>query len=463
VSTLVLGAGVAGLAAARALAAAGEDVLVLEARDRLGGRVHTDRGFAGVPVELGAEFIHGRQAATWALIRDLGLETVAWDKQDDSLVRLEDGAWLTMREAQARYPDFALTRSWAIPEVDALPGEDLRSYLLRVGFDARQLRYVKRSYANACGEAMRFLNAKAVLEHLRDEGESGDYRLLSGYDALVHALAEGLSVHLDDPVTEVCWEEGTGGGVRVSTLAGETFEADAAVVTLPLGVLQAGTIRFSPALPAAKASALMGLRMGTVIKLIYRFAEPLFGPQIMALYSRLNPPMWWSPSFGHTGHGAGHGEGGHEQVWTAFVSGDWADDLLSLGEAGALAAGLASLRRELGRPGLTPTAMRLVNWPDDPYTRGGYSFVLPGHDGAREQFAAPTPPLYWAGEATAPEPCAATVHGALLSGRRAAAERLACGRGAGPEALEAAAQAELSARSDKDTLSAARPFDGSAS
>ena len=76
-------------------------------------------------------------------------------------------------------------------------------------------------------------------------------------------------------------------------------------------------------------------------------------------------------------------------------------------------------------PDLEATAARLINWPDDPYTRGGYSFVLPGHDGAREKLAAPTPPLYWAGEATAPEAQAATVHGALTSGRRAAAEVLA--------------------------------------
>lgn len=426
-SSLVLGAGVAGLSAAKALKEAGEDVRVLEAKDRLGGRAYTDRTFAGVPVELGAEFIHGEQAATWELVRDLGLKTVAWDKLDDSLVRLENGAWLSMREARARYPDFELTRSWALPDVDALPGEDLRSYLLRVGFNPQQLRYVKRSFANACGESARFLSAKAVLRHLRNEGGSGDYRLLDGYDTLVGALAEGVSVYPDDPVTDVQWEasEGYGGGVRVKTLGGDLYEADAAIITVPLGALQAGTLRFSPALPAPKIQALMGLRMGTVIKLIYRFSEPIFGPEIMALYSRLNPPMWWSPSFGHVGHG----DGGHEQIWTAFVSGDWADDLLSLGESGALEAGLKSLRRELGRPELTPTATRLVNWPNDPYTRGGYSFVLPGHDGAREKLAAPTPPLYWAGEATEPEHRAATVHGALLSGRRAAAERLNYGRG----------------------------------
>lgn len=416
-STLVLGAGVAGLAAAKTLAAAGEEVAVLEAKDRLGGRAYTDRTFADVPVEFGAEFIHGDRAATWELIRNLKLPTLHWNKQNDSLVRLEDGALVTMAEARATHPEFDITRSWRLPEVDPLPFENWRSYLARIGFDHEQLRYVKRSYANACGESMRFLSAKAMLDSLRGKGEEGgfgDYRLMSGYDTLVEHLADGLELHLNDPVLAVEWN--ALGGVTVKTLDGKTFTADAAVIAVPLGVLQADAVHFLPALPDTKQTALAGLRMGPVIKLVYKFAEPLLDSSIMALYSRLNPPMWWSPSFGHATH---------EAIWTAFVSGDGAMDLLSWGEAGALARGLAALRQELNRPDLQALAMHLVNWPDDPYTRGGYSFVLPGHDGARERLAAPTPPLYWAGEATETEHRAATVHGALLSGYRAAAERLA--------------------------------------
>lgn len=421
-STLVLGAGVAGLAAAERLKREGEAVTVLEAKTRIGGRTHTNRDFAGHPVEFGAEFIHGDQVATWELVRALGLETLHWRKAEDSLVRLESGEWLTMREARASHPEFDVTRSWRLPEVEPLPGEDWRSYLLRIGFDRQQLRYVRRSYANACGEAMRFLSARAMLQSLRDGRENGlgDYRVLSGYDRLVEHLAEGLEIHLGDPVTDLAWDEA---GVVAQTLDGERYRADAAVVAVPLGVLQASVIRFAPELPELKRQALLGLRMGPVIKLIYKFAEPIVAPQVMAIYSRLNPPMWWSPSFGHDVGKAG------EQVWTAFVSGDWAMELLALGEAEALEAGLAALRSELGRPELRALDARLVNWLDDPYTRGGYSFVLPGHEGAREKLAAPTPPLFWAGEASEPEHRAATVHGALVSGRRAAAEVIGHRRG----------------------------------
>ena len=99
-------------------------------------------------------------------------------------------------------------------------------------------------------------------------------------------------------------------------------------------------------------------------------------------------------------------------------------DLLARGEEGALELALASLREELGQPDLQAVQARLINWPDDPYTRGGYSYVLPGHDGARERLAAALPPLFWAGEATAEEFQAATVDGALVTGERAAGEVL---------------------------------------
>jgi len=153
--------------------------------------------------------------------------------------------------------------------------------------------------------------------------------------------------------------------------------------------------------------------MGPVIKLVYRFGEPLTPPEIKAVYAAGRAPMWWTPSFGHETDA---------HVWTALVSGDGAIDLLRRGEQGALDSGLESLRRELGRPGLQPLDAVLVDWVADPYARGGYSYVRPGHKGARELLSKATPPLLWAGEATAPERDAASVHGALISGVRAAAE-----------------------------------------
>ena len=191
------------------------------------------------------------------------------------------------------------------------------------------------------------------------------------------------------------------------------YSADAAVITLPLGVLQSDRVRFNPPLPPEKRDALAGLKMGPVMKLVYLFDEPLLDASIGAIYARGNPPMWWSPSLGRAAGAT---------VWTGFVTGDYAREMLALGEQGALQKGLDTLREEIGDPSLRFVKALWVNWPDDPFALGGYSVCLPGHYDARDKLAVATPPLYWAGEATAPHHLTAMVHGAYFSGQRAARE-----------------------------------------
>lgn len=418
VDVLILGAGVAGLAAAQALLHDELEVLVLEARDRLGGRAHTDRSFAGFPLELGAEFVHGERAATWRLIDELGLRTVHWNKRDDSWVRLADGRRLLMAEARTLSPAFDLSRSFALPDLPPRPYESFGAYLVRAGAGAETLDYVRRAFANAAGESMRHLDATALLASMEsDEDGYEDFRMVDGYGAVVEALGVGNEIRTRSQVTRVAVR---GDRVVVDTADGARFDAATAIITLPLGVLQSGDIEFDPPLPAAKLEALGALGMGPVAKLIYRFAEPLTPPEIKAVYAAGNPPMWWSPSAGQDTDAAV--AAAVATVWTAFVSGDGAVELLRFGHEDALERALESLRRELGRPGLRPLASLVVDWTADPYSRGGYSYVRPGGHGAREKLAAPTPPLYWAGEATQCESRAATVHGALLSGERAARE-----------------------------------------
>lgn len=349
-------------------------------------------------------------------MRKLGLRTLHVRKSDDSLVRLADGSWRTMADSRRLYPDFDLTRSWNLPPAPVEPGdEDFESYLKRVGFSADQLQYVRRAYGNSICEDISRVSALSCLAELQDASAgSGDYRILDGYDRLANDLSSGLNIRLETVVDSITWD---GGGVHVGTVGGAVYEADRAVITLPLGVLQAGHVRFSPALPAEKQAAIDTLQMGLGIKMIYRFDEQVVPPHIMAIYSAGLPPMWWSPSFGHPHNGY--------QLWTAFATGNWARSLLALGEAGALEQGLKTLRQEINRPDLRPTAMHLVNWPADPFTLGGYSVTPPGGVAAREVLARPVEGrLFWAGEAVAPLPWIATVHGAYASGRRAAQEIL---------------------------------------
>lgn len=317
-----------------------------------------------------------------------------------------------MVEARRLYPDFDVTRSWALPDVPVQPGdESLDSYLRRMGFTDAQLDYTRRAYVNAAGDDMADLSAEACREEWADTtAGQGDFRILNGYDGLLEDLARGLSVRLNTVIERLDWGVG---GVRVYS-AGEVFEANRAVITLPLGVLQSGSVRFVPELPPEKQAAIHALRMGPGIKLVYQFEQPVLPPGIMALYSAGAPPMWWSPSFG---------QDISKTVVTAFATGSYARDLLACGEAGALEAALNTLRGELNRPDLKPLNAHLANWADDPYSLGGYSVVPPGQAGARAALAQPVADrLFWAGEAAAPNAWGATVHGAYASGQRAARE-----------------------------------------
>lgn len=406
---LVIGAGISGLSAARELVDSGLTVTVLEARNRIGGRTCTDRSFVDFPVELGAEFVHGTTRGSGALVNQLGLRTVPWKKTTDSMIRMEDGAWLTVQDARARYPDFNKVRAWDFtPPAFKPEGESFAEYLTRAGFDAEQIQYFRRAYVNACGEDPDVIDAE---QGMRDaETYAGDdLKLLDGYDNVVNHLATGLDIRLHKDVNAIEWHD----GVRVTVAGGEVFKADAALITIPIGVLKSHRIRFVPDVSAEKKEALSKLTMGPVTKMIYCFDKPITDQDILAIYSARNPPMWWSPSFGRSDT--------KYHVWSAFFSGQWARDLLCLPPEEALAQGLETLRAETGKPDLTPVTMKLVNWLGDPYAMGGYTVCLPGGYRAREVLGRPTPPLFWAGEATGES---GTVHASFDTGKRAAEEIL---------------------------------------
>lgn len=332
-----------------------------------------------------------------------------------------------MRHARESNPRWDITRSWRLPDVPVSDGDEpLESYLRRCGFDDETMGYARRAWVNAAGEAAHRLSALAALQDMGlrptfsdpfygtpvpSAGE-GDYRVREGYGRLLEALAEGLDIRLNHVVSAIDWSARP---VQVTTHDGQVFSADQVLVTLPLAVLQAGAVAFTPALPDWKQHAIRTMQMAPAFKLVYRFAAPIAPAGTAALYSAGKPPMWWTPQ--------PNAQAG--QVWLALATGDWARELLALGEQGAIARGLETLRAEFGLPELTPLEARIVNWAADPFTLGGYSTLPPGGDGLRESLALPLANafgnvLFFAGEATAPNPYASTVHGAYVTGRRAA-------------------------------------------
>lgn len=204
-------------------------------------------------------------------------------------------------------------------------------------------------------------------------------------------------------------------GVKATTTDGRVYLADQAVITLPLGVLKANRVKFIPELPEDKLKALGQLGVADAVKLFFQFDQPIFPEGIVELYvPGSNPDEWWSST---------HGHGVEVEILTSLATGDKARELLAMPEEQALRSALETLRQALGRPDLTPRRARLAHWQDDPYTLGAYSKASVGASQARKVLAKPVlGRLFFAGEHTASNAWAATVHGAYASGRRAARE-----------------------------------------
>lgn len=409
---VVVGAGVAGLTAARDLRRAGADVVVVEARERIGGRVHTDRDLAGLPVELGAEFVHTPRADTWPEIRAAGLATRRVRMSRGALLHLEGVTEKAF--AQLRHPDvWRVATMWR--DVRQQPGTDASVADFLGG-----RRLSPRARAGA--ELMLGGHPAGPLDDLSVHGLVDDrvvqvdravnWRLSDGYDRLPGWLGRDVDVRLATPVDRIAW---SADGVRVSGAWG-AVEARIGVCTLPVGVLKSGTVTFDPPLPAAKVAALDRLQMGAVVKVLLRFSAPFWSPRMTVLAADGPIGTWWPPLYGVDGAPA---------VLTAYATGPRASALASAGESEALEICLRDLERVFpGCPARRDLlAHRRVSWPDDPWARGGYSYVRVGGRGARAALgASDTGALLWAGDGTATPTIAAVVHAAYASGRRAAAE-----------------------------------------
>ena len=408
---LVLGAGMAGVTAARECARAGLDVVVVEAQDRVGGRVHTARDFCDQPVEQGAEFIHTAEADTWPEVRAAGFETIRCNPADGYLMSIGG-----VRSPEL-WSDPSLSRLGdLLTEVEYWDGPDVTVAELMA---AKDLAGVARAMADQMLTLHPLGDADQLgLHGLRDDRvvdlERGcDWRVAAGYDALPREIADGLDVRLEWEVGEVRWSRDA---VTVASTAGEELAGRAAVCTLPVGVLKSGAVRFEPDLPAAKWRALNGLEMGPVLKILYRFAEP-FWPDDLTMLGCDGPiRLYWTPLYARDDAAP---------VLTAYVSGHRARALSVMTEAEAAGVGLADLDRLFpdARPSRTVQGFRRIDWCTNPFTRGGYSFVRVGGAGSRAALAAAdTGALFWGGDATSTTTIAAVVHAAYASGLRSAGE-----------------------------------------
>lgn len=422
IDTIVVGAGVAGLTAARLVARSGRRVVVLEARDRLGGRVRTDRSGGGV-TDVGASWIHGvTDSPVAAATAALGMRTVEFtvgSYQADSRpiayygpdgARLSDDAAASFA-ADVHAVDAQLPAVVEASAADVSYRDVTEAVLSRQGWDAEREQRVREFLEHRSEEQYGAWIEDLAAHGLDDDQTEGDEVVFpDGYDELPRRLAQGLDVRMERVVSRVSWSPG---GVEVTTDRGN-FRAGTAVVTVPVGVLQSDAFAFEPPLPDPVAGALGRLSMNAFEKVFLRFPHAFWDAGVYAMRQQGPEGRWWHSFYDLT---ALHGT----PTLLTFAAGpaavatrDWSDERIA-------ESVLGQLRRLYGERVCAPTHVHVTRWQDDPFARGSYAYMRVGSTTA-DHDALATPigaVLHLAGEATwTDDP--ATVPAAMLSGHRAA-------------------------------------------
>ena len=436
---VVLGAGVAGLAAAGALGARGLRVALVDARPRLGGRVHTIVESTGAPpIEIGAEFLHGSPPRVVAIARAAGL----------AIDETRGEHWRSKRGALAKTGEFHTRLDAAMKPVVAMRGADrsLDDVLAAARGLSREARALARSFVEGFEAAdARVVSARWLAAMMRASPDETTRiaRLERGWGAVVEWLRDRLdpatcTTFLSTIATSVTWRAGrvVVRGRSATGFALDPFVARAAIVALPLGVLQAsgdatGAVRFEPPL-ADRAAAMAKMASGDVARVVLRFREPIDAwPDV-----KRGEPMARLRGMAFL-----HAPGATIETWwtalprraplvTAWTGGTRARELLGMGETNRVARVVASLASSLGRPRgdveSRVDAWWTHDWSRDPFARGAYAYALVGGASAADALAAPVDAtLFFAGEHVAGVDACGTVHGAIDSGERAARELLA--------------------------------------
>jgi monoamine oxidase len=386
---IVVGAGVAGLAAARELRANGWEPVVLEAQARCGGRILSVRDpLSPVPLELGAEFVHGTNPALWNVLRESNATVV--EQQGEHVGGSDWEETGRVFEQMVRAPEQSFASF--IAGVDATEGVKRAATGYVEGFNAALKEDVSVEWLN--------------LEGKGEGDEDRNFRIINGYDSVPNYLARGLDIRYSTPVRRI---RRIGNEVVAETDAGD-FRADKAIVAVPLPVLFEGVLQIEPK-PEILRRAEAALATGHAIRITFRFARAVWEehPSLSFIHGDAPFPVWWTPYPVVA------------PVITGWAAGPKALALREQNEANRIALALKSLKTVMGADPGEPLASYCNDWTADPWARGAYSYVRVNGMAVQRELARPVDNwLCFAGEAAAPDGQVGTVHGAIASGVAAA-------------------------------------------
>lgn len=412
----IIGAGLAGLSAARDLKQRGADVIIVEARDRIGGRIWTSRAWPDMPMDMGASWIHGVKGnPLTALADEAGAKRIA-TSYDSTIAYDANGAQIETEGATAK-AEAALRKARAAAENAERDLSLAAAVQASKGWqaaDAAQRRMIRHA-VNSTVEQEYGGDWSEVSAWHYDEGEEfggSDELFPQGFDQITAWLARGLDVRLGATVRAIA---PAARGVRVTLADGSALEADRVIVTVPLGVLRAGSIMFKAPLEKSRQRAIETLRMGLLNKCWLRFDRIAWPDDVDWI-------EWIGPEDGVWAEWISLAHAAQQPVLLGFHAAAAARRMEQFDDTAMVASAHDALKSMFGSSFPAPRAAQVSRWSRDPFALGAYSFNAVGVTPQTRRDLAGTDwdgRLVFAGEAASADHFG-TAHGAVLSGRAAA-------------------------------------------